>query len=695
MQSRRRIIIILRQATTTTTTTMAATATAATTTMGRRRTLPSPRSLWPSVPPPSPHNQRLLYLNVRIYSTAAATTQQSETSRPTVVVEQKQEKYDDDDDEKEDGRFHTDTKYTVQWNRLLDKLKEYQQLHGDCLVPKRYVCDDGTRLGNWVAEQRQQLLRVVVADDGDDDDHENDNHPSGGVSAATRRRWLEQRRRRRALDAMDFIWQVRTRGRQPVPGGGGGGGGDDDTDDTDTSGHYGSAADRFNARWQVMYEKLKEYQAEHGHCLVSYRYQCAKGTDDDNGDGDDDDENNDGVRLGAWVSQQRVVGATDRAMSVQRRQALDALGFVWDVREQHEQQPPLQPRKKRERSAKQDAKWHDMFQRLVQYRDEHGDCLVPIGYVTHDNHKLGDWVGTQRRVFGATTAAAAAAEAAAGGGNNDDDHRHTDHHQVRPGYEDRFAKLRSIGFVFRAMPDDSIDAHWNRLFDRLVEYQRRHGDCLVPNRYPDDPELGHWVQRLRKSGGGNSNSDRAAKAKASSNKTTTTSKPLVLPQDQRRQLDSIGFEWHPHETTWQSMFRRLQQFQRQFGHCSVSKQQHDADYPGLRVWIHNQRLLRRRLDPRRIEQLESIVGFAWNVNDAQWQVMYGRLCAYHAQHGDCRVPYDYKADMALVRWTRYQRTVRDQLAPERLAQLDALGYDWSSQRQRRDQQEQEPEEPPQ
>jgi Helicase associated domain len=661
--------------------------------MGRRRRpalLPPPRALWPNVPVPRPplyNSGWLLYNKVRVYSTAAATTQSSETSRPTVVVVVEQKQQDDDDDEKEekDDRINntTDTKYTVQWNRLLDQLKEYQQLHGDCLVPKRYVCENGTRLGNWVAEQRQQLLRVVVADcDDDDGDHDNDNPASGG-GAAERRRWREQRRRRRALDAIKFVWQVRARGRQPVPGGGGD---IDDDDVTDTSGHYGSAAERFNARWQIMYEKLKQYQAEHGHCLVPYKYQCAK--DDDDHDDDGDENNNDGVRLGAWVSQQRAVGATDRAMSVQRRQALDALGFVWDVRGAlSQQQPPPLPRKKRERSAKQDAKWHDMFQRLVQYQDEHGDCLVPIGYVTHDHHKLGDWVGTQRRVFGATTAAAAAAAAAAGGSHDDD------HHQVRPGYEDRFAKLQSIGFVFRALPDDSIDARWNRLFDRLVQYQRRHGDCLVPNKYPDDPELGHWVQRLRKSGGGNSNSDHAATAKANNNKTTTTIKTLVLPQDQRRQLDSIGFDWHPHEATWQSMFRRLQQFQRQHGHCSVSKQQHDAEYPGLRVWIHNQRVLRRRLDPRRIEQLESIVGFAWDVYDAHWQAMYGRLCAYHAQHGDCRVPHDYGADMALARWTMNQRTVRAELAPERQTQLDALGYDWSSQRQRRERQEQGPEEP--
>lgn len=37
------------------------------------------------------------------------------------------------------------------------------------------------------------------------------------------------------------------------------------------------------------------------------------------------------------------------------------------------------------------------------------------------------------------------------------------------------------------------------MFQRLVNYKKKHGDCLVPQRYKDDPRLGGWVREQRKS----------------------------------------------------------------------------------------------------------------------------------------------------------------------------------------------------
>jgi hypothetical protein len=57
-----------------------------------------------------------------------------------------------------------------------------------------------------------------------------------------------------------------------------------------------------------MFQRLKEYKAEHGDCLVTVN--CT-----------------DGTRLGKWVSSQRSSAATDSAMTPQRRRALDSIGF--------------------------------------------------------------------------------------------------------------------------------------------------------------------------------------------------------------------------------------------------------------------------------------------------------------------------------------------------------------------------------
>jgi hypothetical protein len=59
------------------------------------------------------------------------------------------------------------------------------------------------------------------------------------------------------------------------------------------------------------------------------------------------------------------------------------LDFVWSVWEPY-RTPILK-------------KWNDKFERLVRYKQEHGECLVPDAY--EEDPSLGSWVATQRRVY--------------------------------------------------------------------------------------------------------------------------------------------------------------------------------------------------------------------------------------------------------------------------------------------------------
>jgi Helicase associated domain len=117
-----------------------------------------------------------------------------------------------------------------------------------------------------------------------------------------------------------------------------------------------------------------------------------------------------------WVKSQRTAGSSDSEMNLMRRQALDTIGFVWQVRE------PF---------FTLDDRWNDMFQRQQEYQATHGDCLVPTDYVTKDKKPLGMWVQTQR------------SELASG-------------KLFKDLYKDRLEKLQLIGFVPRALPDDSL-----------------------------------------------------------------------------------------------------------------------------------------------------------------------------------------------------------------------------------------------
>jgi Helicase associated domain len=66
-----------------------------------------------------------------------------------------------------------------------------------------------------------------------------------------------------------------------------------------------------------------------------------------------------GQKLGDWVRLQRTLFKDDQ-LEESRAERLDALGMVWKVKGKG-----VDPR---------DDLWNTMFQELIQYKEEHGDC---------------------------------------------------------------------------------------------------------------------------------------------------------------------------------------------------------------------------------------------------------------------------------------------------------------------------------
>jgi hypothetical protein len=76
---------------------------------------------------------------------------------------------------------------------------------------------------------------------------------------------------------------------------------------------------------------------------------------------------------------------------------------------------------------------------------------------------------------------------------------------------------------------DPLDARWNEVFERLVEYtKKKNGSTMAAQNYKQDPELGSWVVQQRRL--------RKKKAKR-------------LSEERIDKLDSIGFVWAPIETS--------------------------------------------------------------------------------------------------------------------------------------------------
>ena len=41
------------------------------------------------------------------------------------------------------------------------------------------------------------------------------------------------------------------------------------------------------------------------------------------------------------------------------------------------------------------------------------------------------------------------------------------------------------------------DVQWHMFYQQMLAYKKEHGDCRVPIRWPPNPQLGAWVNRMR------------------------------------------------------------------------------------------------------------------------------------------------------------------------------------------------------
>lgn len=208
-----------------------------------------------------------------------------------------------------------------------------------------------------------------------------------------------------------------------------------------------------------------------------------------------------------------------------------------------------------ERKEEVDRKWEESYEKLLEYRMEHGHCNVPVGYKL--DAALARWVALNRAV----------------GREN----------RMDP---ERKEKLELIGFSWGFFRDKSL---WEKQFDKLRAYKKKHGDCKVPRVYEPDRSLGTWVKNQRYRHRNN----------------------MVKPEE-RRKLESIGFDWglNSYVNYWKQQYGKLILFVRINGHTRVPKT-YAADQP-LSDWVSLQRHRKRngKMTEDRAQKLDAL-GFEW------------------------------------------------------------------------------------
>jgi hypothetical protein len=199
--------------------------------------------------------------------------------------------------------------------------------------------------------------------------------------------------------------------------------------------------------------------------------------------------------------------------------------------------------------------WQEMFNNLKEFRSVNGHFAVPRG--SREQRRLVDWAVNQRIL--------------------------RRRRLLYPAYE---RALDEIGFDW-----DPATNRWEEMFQQLIEFKKEHGHTNVAQRSERYRRLAHWVRNQR-----------AAKRYR---------RPIMV--DRGKRLDEIGFVWRLNDpNSWESMFDRLVEFKKIYGHCNVP--QHWKDNKRLGKWVNTQRTAykRSKLSPEKQNLLEEI-GFAWRL----------------------------------------------------------------------------------
>jgi hypothetical protein len=99
----------------------------------------------------------------------------------------------------------------------------------------------------------------------------------------------------------------------------------------------------------------------------------------------------------------------------------------------------------------------------------------------------------------------------------------------------------------------------------------------------------------------------------------------------------------------------------------------------LAQWASLQRVSERKgkFSPARKARLDEL-GFAWDPQDAAWEIRFAELKRYRDEYGHCNVPFSWSENPQLGSWVVTQRMFQKEgrLSIQRKARLDMLGFSW-------------------
>jgi hypothetical protein len=241
-------------------------------------------------------------------------------------------------------------------------------------------------------------------------------------------------------------------------------------------------------------------------------------------------------------------------------------------------------------------------------------------------------------------------------------------------------QLKNTGFFAKSPPIQDDDPDWDAMYERLKEYKKTHGDCLVNTTNWRDP-LVKWVLAQRRhyltvEEGGSSN--------------LLTTKKLM-------KLHAIGFVFRQKEKyrTFEERVEELKEYKAQHGNLRVP-----TNTPGLGAFVAHARdqyrlskLGRKHtMNDQKFQTLHDI-GFEFKVGKTptvtayprlNWEERFQQLLQYKEEYGDTIVPQHFSGYNNLGAWVKTQRGNyklmkkggRSPMTTEMALKLSEIGFVW-------------------
>ena len=193
---------------------------------------------------------------------------------------------------------------------------------------------------------------------------------------------------------------------------------------------------------------------------------------------------------------------------------------------------------------------------------------------------------------------------------------------------------------------------WHSWYGLLLDYVEEFGHARVPSRLKyQDFNLGTWI-----------NNQKQLKNR--------------LDLEKIQKLESLEkWSWNPFEDCWNEGFEYLKSYVEKHGHSRIPARLKYQNF-NLGNWVSKQRK-KENLDLVKIQQLESLPQWSWDVIDDKWNEAFDYLKMYVEEFGDSKVPLIFKyGDYPLGQWVSRQRKEKSKLSSEKIKLLKSLPQ-WS------------------